>query len=208
MRLYKYINEKDVLDLNNEIGDMNDKIQENCGPYLKLIKGKDPLARGMKTTTDDTGVKQVRKDRESKGMSEDIFKEFNQWLEKNGHNRKDKSISVLSNPINLGMFAGSGIIAYVFPIGKFSYTWIKATDVNMDSKTGWDENAVEMYLRNDTDTTEKGFENYFFTDKGFDKAYRAEWEIWINCDYYYFVSKAALRTAKMKWDPNKQKFKG
>lgn len=207
MRLYNYLNEMDVLDLSNMISDMNDKIEQDCKPYLSLIKGKNPLARGLKAAKDKVGIKQVRKDRVPSGMDYETFKKFNKWLQDNNHNKRDKSISVSPKPEGLEMFAGSsGIIAYVFPIGKFSYSWIKAKDVNIhDPKTGWDDEMLWDLL---WDYEDEEFENFFFTDEGFNTAYKNGYEIWINANKYYYVAIDALQTVKMSWDTKDQRFKG
>lgn len=203
MRLRQYLlQERDVLDLSNEISDFNDQIQQDCKEYLQLIKGKDPLFRGMKTE-DEYGKKKIRKNRKSRIMPSDLFEKFNKWLEENGHNRRDRSIPVISDPSNAEIF---GLAYYIFPIGKMSYSWIRANDINIDySRTGWGGfGAIRLYFEDNKDTTE-GFKSYFFTDRGFDEAYKNNYEIWINCKEYYFISANMLK-GLAKWDQNKQRF--
>ena len=48
MRFNQYLTE--MLEL-SQIEDINQLIHENCKPYLKLIKGKVPLYRGLGTSS-------------------------------------------------------------------------------------------------------------------------------------------------------------
>ena len=201
MKFYNYLKEKDILDVSYDISDLNDKIQQNCKQYLRLIQGKDPLFRGM-DMDDHYGKKKVRKNRMSQGMSDELFKEFNKWLEKNGHNRRDKSISVITDPEHAETF---GRAYYVFPLDKMSYSFVKAMDINMDDpRTDWSPNLLRQHL-NVSEENNRDLGSFFFTDKGFDKAYKNNFEIWINSDSYYYISAPFLKGIA-KWDQNKQRF--
>jgi hypothetical protein len=117
---------------------------------------------------------------------------FNEWLEQEGHIRRDSAVIASSKPGPSTMF---GMNNYIFPIGKFNYTWVRAKDVNInDGKTGWYESAVENFLIDpegfDTDykvKLPKPFHTYFTTNKGISEAYDNNYEIWFNCKAYYFA---------------------
>jgi len=188
MRLYKYINEqtKKIDDL-DWLEHVNKIIHKDCGPYLRVINNREPLLRGM-NATEPYGSKRVRKDRKPQGMLMDEFIAFNKWLEERGHNRRDKSFSATSTS-HVALF---GNPYFVFPIGKFSYTWLKAKDINMPHKpTKWDHNHFTQYLLGrikEKDTKMKDIESYFVTDRAIKVAIRNGFEIWINCDVYYYVT--------------------
>ena len=173
-------------------GNVNDFIKQHCKQYLKLIKGKTPLYRGMNRFNMSIGIKDVRQNRMPRGMSIVSFKEFNKWLKKNKHITRDKSVIATSNKGNVKQF---GYSYYIFPMGKFNYTWVLSKDINLnDKKTGWHANAVEDYQEKpktfDTDHETKlsrPFEQYFQTNHGFDIAYKKGYEIWFDCKKYVFV---------------------
>jgi len=183
MRLREYLNEiTPSVDL--YLDEVNDLIYKNCKPYLKLIGNFYPLYRGIYSLTPkylNSGFdkKKVRKNREPQATDQKVFKMLNIWLQKNGHNRRDQSISVTSNISTASTF---GDAAMVFPIGKFSYSWIKAEDLNiLDIVTGWDK-WKELYK------TKLELSKWIFTDKKFKVPYMKRYEIWINCKEYYYVS--------------------
>ncbi|MFW6377594.1 MAG: hypothetical protein ACOCZ5_03005 [bacterium] len=71
MRLYKFLNEKDILDLYDQVQEFNDNVKKYCKPYLRLIKGKEPLVRGMSPKGDQfIDVQNVRKNRIPFGMTD------------------------------------------------------------------------------------------------------------------------------------------
>lgn len=185
MRLKDYLNKKQKME------ELNNKIHENCKFYLQLIKPLgDPLYRGMDTKSVKLGKKKVRKNRIPSGTDKFVFKNLNEWLEKKGHNRRDVSFMTSSNKLHVQKFFSTPY--FIFPIGKFSYTWIKSKDLNLeDSKTGWDNNFLKFYDYENNEwiqgQNEVDFESYFTTDKGFNIAYKNGYEIWINCDYYYYI---------------------
>ena len=200
MKFYKYLNEQTYI---KEAIEINDLIYSNCRPYLRLIDQLDGklIKRGL-DVTESFGEKRVRKDRRPLGMSYDIFKLFNEWLEKNGHNRRDRSVSASSKVNEL-----FGKEYYFFPIGDFSYSWLESKDVNMDDRrTGWYQTAPDEYFQDpenfDDDykiSLDKPFADYFHTDRGISRAYDKGFEIWFNCDKYYYVDPIYY-----EWD-NKEK---
>lgn len=211
MRLYKFLNEKDILDLYDQVQEFNDNVKKYCKPYLRLIKGKEPLVRGMSPKGDQfIDVQNVRKNRIPFGMTDSEANALNNWLEQNGHNRRDKSVMCKNakDPNKLLLFGTS--VCYIFPIGNISYTFIRADDANLeDKRTGWDYDAITDHLIADENPNylKLSFEEYFVTDRSFDDAYWNHYEIWINCDKYFYVNMSKLEILKSKWDGNKQIFK-
>jgi hypothetical protein len=203
MRFIEFINESDIaLDFDS----INMLIHRDCKKYLNLIQHKDPLYRGM-STYDHIGIKDVRKDRESKGMSEEEAKYFNDWLHKNGHNRRDQAVMCTSSESHTLMF---GPPFWIFPRDPMSYTWIHTPDINITtSMQGWDSFTIgewiskEKGLEYNKDILNKlkmPFEYYFSTDEGFWTAYDKQFEMWIKCDKYFYVN-----SGKYNWDKTNQR---
>ncbi len=198
---------------------INSLIQENCKPYLKLIKGKTPLYRGMDYKNNIwgdilTGQKKVRTDRKPRSHTPlKYFKIINTWLEKNGHNRRDNTVICINDKTRLAMF---GAPYKIFPLGKISYTWVDSHDFNItDNSSGW-QSGMFNYLpyikagKEAEDRFNKDYKlkmskpviQYFHTDDNFDKGYNKKYEFWIKCKSYYYVSDLT----GTKWDKNKQIF--
>lgn len=195
MKFYNFLNESGV-------GSINKAIQRDCGTYLNFIKriNDHVFTRSMEPSTlknKKFGTKDVRKNRIPKGMDPMTFIKLNEWLQANGHNRRDKSVSAGAKADVL-----FGERFYFFPIGKFSYSWLESADMNIeDAKTGWYPDAPRLYFENpEFDTTygdalKKPFADYFHTDEGISTAYKNNFEVWFNCSSYYYVS-----TEYYRWD--------
>jgi hypothetical protein len=95
------------------------------------------------------------------------------------------------------------------PIGK--YTWFHSQDMNIEGDVGWEWNTLPAWIKNQKgeatriqqNTLEKlkmPFEDFFTTNKDFNSAYDREYEMWIDCDKYYFV----LAGGWSKWDTVKK----
>ena len=204
----------------SQLIEMNQLIHKNCKPYLKLIKGKMPLYRGMNDKNviwGDiwTGEKKVRTNRRSRGGTKpQNFKIINDWLQKHNHNRRDNSIMCISDITRLAMF---GMSYTIFPVGKMSYTWIESHDFNYSNDTsGWQggmnhyiehikagESTEEMYNREGVFKMKKSVIQYFHTDERFNEGYAKKYEFWIKCKSYYYVN---AQTDELEWDKNKQIF--
>lgn len=186
-------------------------IQKNCKSYLNLLKNKQPFLRGLGGKFYDFTKKKTRIDRKSKGTSEELYPLINKWLEENGHVRRDRAVMVNSLFENIFRnFAHTfRNIHYMFPIGKFSYTWIKSKDFNLiDDKTGWFPESLYPTLdpvkaREVAD--ELGFtmpdpvdlDDWITTNKGIDTAWMKGYEIWFSSNSYYVMSVAWEKTPEI-----------
>lgn len=194
-------------------------IKKKCKPYLTLLKGKQPLFRGLhdpsaaKVTEPfgiGYGIKKVRKDRTPKGTLEKDFKILNKWLAGNGHARRDQSISVTAAYDAVSFF---GKPSWVFPIGKFDYSWVKAVDFNYgNEKIGFhvysfdiQQATIYEFLRAyyngtlDSRTKKADLAQFITTNKEFIEAYRKKYEIWIDCKEYYYVLLDSLTVGELNW---------
>lgn len=179
MRLHNYITESDE----DALEKFNSVIQRSCKPYLKLVKGKDPLYRTMKRGS-FKGKQQVRKDRKPRGTSQALADNINKWLEKNGHNRRDQSLITTPN-YNYARLLFSAPVFMVFPIGRFSYSWVPSKDWN-SSDSEWSVGSFRNYLLA-PDMLDDEYSSAIKTDKGFNDAYYNDYEIWFNCKEYYYI---------------------
>jgi len=212
MRYNKYINEQTRSLKGFSLFELNKRISEECKPYLRLIKNKHPLYRGMDISY-SIGIKDVRQNRRPLGMTSEIAKNFNKWLSKNGHVRRDQSVILTSDKYHSESFGEN--VFHIFPIGKFNYTWIKTKDVNISDTKKWDSTYLTamfadleqqkylIWLFNqvypDFDK-EKVFSSFFHTNKGFNIAYDKGYELWMNPKQYYFVN-----VDSHMWDNSKQR---
>ncbi len=196
MRFINYLNEKIT-----DPDEINYLIQKDCKYYLNLTKGN-IFTRGM-TVSNFFGKKEVRQDRIPKGMNQDTADNFNEWLKKNGHLMRHNAVIAISpkDPSSISMYTKFGKNHWIFPIGKFSYTWIEAKDVNItDVRTKWNDMIIDHLFNPEIDfevdvILPKPFEQYFHTNKGIKIAYRNQYEIWFNCKEYYYV-----KIDKFWWD--------
>lgn len=147
MRLNKYLIEAKGVSAEDIFND----IKKKCKPYLRLIKGREPLYRGIHDITGSKatfydeedvlvnktdvglgyGIKKVRQDRIAKGTRKTDFKLVNKWMEGNGHVRRDKAVSVTSSLLAAKFFGSN---SWIFPIGNFNYSWVKSPDFNHTNK--------------------------------------------------------------------------
>ena len=211
MKFKKYLTE----DESSDIEELNNAIQNDCKPYLKLIKGKDPLYRGMVLGDSHfMGKKRTRPNRQPLGSPQIEFDYINLWLPLNGHNSRNKNVVMCSShKDNIETFGDPYMI---FPMGNISYTWMDSKDFNYsDSKTGWDFKYIGNFLKrtdfefktfednvpieeyDKTHRMKKPFHKYFHTNKGFDIAYKNSYEIWFKCKSYYYIN---INTTNCVWD--------
>lgn len=196
MRFYSYINEVSLKE-DMHIDDINKMIHQDCKHYLNITQGKYIFKRGM-LYVDIFGKKQVRQDRKPRGMKTELFEKLNKWLQKNGHIRRDKAVIAANIKNTTSMF---GDVYWMFPIGKFDYTWLMAKDMNMyDDRTGWDSLSVEKFFeRGFVNDIPGEFKDYFVTNSSLKMAWTQHYEIWFNCKEYYYFS-----TSMFGWNDKKK----
>lgn len=165
------------------------RIHKDCKPYLKLLGKREPLRRGMNEGSQYGSIlfkKKVRKDRRARIGGANEAKFLNELLEKYGHIRRDKS--VMANNRSTATF---GQQYYIFPIGKFNYTWVRAEDWNFSyDKTGWRKPGTgwrDSELEIEEDFKRQHDMDNIVTNKGFNTAHKMEYEIWMDCKEYYFM---------------------
>jgi hypothetical protein len=196
MRLKQYITEQINIDT------LNDNIHKKCGYYLNLIKGLNPLYRGMDDKPDIGMTVKHTRPRKPLAMGLESANVFNKWLRDNGHVPRDIATFLTSNEKMVDTF---GKPYYIFPIGKFDYTYVKSRDINYSHGNKWDDEWVDDYYNaiSTGDTTkikeiERLFNKSIVTNRNFREAYKKKYEIWIYADYYYCI------TTKYMWDKDNQ----
>jgi len=221
MRFKQYLQERLKPKEVPTLDEINSIIQKDCKPYLKLLKGKEPLYRGV-NSPDVFGKKNTKKDRIPRGSSNYEFGFINQWLIKNGHNNRKDNIMICTSDYKRAQ--RFGIVCYVFPIGKISYTWIDAKDFNENNwSTGWystfiidylenvdfnlnnfeDNPSMKEYEKNYNYKMSKPFADYFHTDENFNTAYEKGYEIWFKCKSYYYIMLDYLDNNSVFWKNGK-----
>lgn len=179
------------------------KVKEECKPFLEISDNR-PLLRGM-TLPRSYGKKSIRFDRKPKGSSQMVFDWLNDILHYKGHVTRDNAL-IGTGSFDKAMIFGS-LVYGVFPIGNVKYTWIRAGDVNLwDRKTKWPSLNTVKKIFNKLEPKNKimgvtdqwegltkeemvsKIDEYFTTNKGFDKAYKNGYEIWFRCREYYYIS--------------------
>ncbi len=190
MRLRSFINE--VSDKERfQVAEFIKSIEKECKPYLKLLKGRSPMIRGMKNT-DDMGVKPVRKDRTSKiGNSKETVKDINDYMDYIKAARRDRSVIAISE-FTSRMSQMFGQPYWIFPIGGFKYTYIEAADFNYGSNN-FNSTSFLGYVKDrrweDYDMDDYGWDREgIVVNRDFDEAYNKGYETWFECDRYYYIS--------------------
>jgi hypothetical protein len=185
MRFENFVKESKVENI-EEILEIKEKIEKECKFYLKLLKGKEPLVRGVNFRSffkmEVSGLKYIRKDRTPKGTKDDYFEMINKWLKSKGHVPRDNCLFSTSKK-DLASF--HGLISYVYPVGKFDYSWINAKDFNI--KDGKWPGINELFSLYSKDEALNILEKRITTNKGFDEAYNSGFEIWFGCKKYYYI---------------------
>lgn len=177
-RLKQYIIESTIAQSRyDDFVELKKVVTKDCKKYLGLLKGKKPFMRGVVTGSDhfipvyEEGPftlckKKVRQNRRPRGTDIQTFNKLNKVLEKEGHVRRDRAVMATASRSNAGNF---GRVSFIFPIGNFNYTYVERGDFNL------------------TNRPEEYHEGMFITNKGFDIAYREEYEIWMDPKEYYFL---------------------
>lgn len=163
-------------------------IFNNCKFYLNLVKKIGPFNRAFNKKIEKDEILKIKtRNRNSLFMINNTFDNFNNWLDKNGHVKRDLSVSFSTRSATLRNF---GHVYYFFPIGKFNYTWVKTLDINMpDLKSNWRSDEVILFLNKQKNSkTENEFSSYFVTNKNIEKAHKNRYEVWCDCKKYYLIS--------------------
>lgn len=203
MRLEQYITE-----VKGKGEDLEKLILKDCKTYLDLLKGRMPLQRrsDTKPTTVAYGniwyrIGELRAERKPKGYfhgpnNEKYWKRLNKLLFKMGHVGRDMCVTAIRNANTRLLDSSFGPNNYIFPIGYFDYTWVKAKDFN-DTSGEFDVEQLLQYLGGfDDDFNEQEYDEqsamryisqFVTTGKGFDEAYKNNYEIWMDCKKYYAI---------------------
>ncbi len=221
MRFKQYLTERPKPNKQPTLDEVNKLISSNCKPYINLLNNKYPLYRGI-GSPDVFGEKKTHSKRKPRGSDKNVFNFINGWLDDNWHNNRINNIVIGSSGKSSTEKFGQPCM--MFPIGKFSYTWMDAEDINInDSKTGWKQGFPYRYIsltgfdhrsRNNQTVEEfeasetykeqvvhltKPFADYFHTDKGFNIAYQHGYEIWFHCKSYYYILNRWIDNKNWKW---------
>jgi len=175
MRFKKYNDSGELLYFLN-------KVKKECKPYLKLLSGRTPLYRSMNRIIVNMGQKNVRKNRIPMGTPSNVFPKINKWLQENGHVRRDRCVIARSEKNYL-----FGRPYIIFPISRINYTWVSAVDWNEDDVSGWNPYTLEDYFIHPNKETERFLKTHITTNKGFNIVYNKAYEIWFDCDKYYYM---------------------
>ena len=195
MRYYNYLNENIYT-----IEEINELIKKDCKYYLSLIGNNAIFTRAISGSISFPFIKkQTRQDRKSRGMMKNVFNDFNDWLKMKKHVERDKA--VIASSLETKETTRFGNNYYLFPIGKFNYTYAETNDINLyDYDTRWYASAVKDFVTyNETDLP-KPFESYFHTNKNINVAYNNNYEIWFDCKEYYIAS-----ISNYIWDKSRHK---
>ena len=187
---------------------LNEHIHKDCKKSFSLIHGNQPMGRGLEGYY-PIAIKNVRKDRKSIGMEQHEADALNKELQKHGHIRRDVSLFCTSMPENSGAF---GRPYLVFPLDPIKgYTWIETQDINITSGN-WSSQIISAWYNAEImgsnkpqysnilkANLKKPFLEHFHTNTGFDTAYQHGYELWFECNKYYY-----LRMREYEWDISKQ----
>ena len=208
MRLKGYINEGKIQDLSNfPPEEIVKQIKTNCKKYLKLLGNKHPVYRGMNIRGDTIGssvigTKVVRQNRNPQGTEPKAFKFVNQWLDKKGWPRRDKSVICTSDD---GYAASFNELYYIFPVdSNYGYAWVESQDFNdqhiemYSEKRIWGSDFVESSVNGQYYGDFIGYEDgeanaiehlnkFVHGNKRFNTAYSNEYEIWFDCKQFYYL---------------------
>ena len=162
--------------LNEDINQLISFIERDCKYYLSLLKNKTPFYRGM-IVNNDYGKKQVRDDRKPRGMKQEVANNLNDWLKKNGHTTRNNSVISTSNIYDAINF-GNGNVYFIYPIGRFNYSYVRSTDINNNDNSGYKKYYIEEY---------KKLKDFIITNHNINEAYNKKYEIWFDCKEYYYI---------------------
>jgi hypothetical protein len=192
MQFLQYLNEgRKVVAKDNDISTMQRLIIQDCQPYLSLrgnkVKSK-PLFRAniWRVIMDGMmGYKDVRQDRQPKGMNPKDFKIFNDLLIKAGHTDRSQSISVVGKSLGISIH---GQVYAIVPTGKFNYSFAPTRDLHFEARD-WEPDVLHQleYMDKEDEIHLTKQINKITTNKDLDKAMTKGYEIWMNPTGYYMM---------------------
>ena len=212
MRLRQYINEADVPPAANKVfNDFIKSIKAQCKPYLNLLKNREPLMRGIKRARPygEQPIRQNRQPQHPRGtkvlhgkhlingkqvdFAEPYWPTLNKWLESKGHAPRNQSISCSSDFSSANAF---GDTYWIFPIGKFKFSWVRSDDFNIE-EDNWNPNELHYFLQHWlsewpdkphwSEISKFDPEKAIFTNTKFNEAYERKYEFWIQSKKYYYM---------------------
>lgn len=161
MKFKTFLNEKTKLIKNFNEDDIADVLVENCSAYIHLLKSKGinapfirriwqpiihvlpPLLHG-----------EVHKDRTPQGHP-GTFALLNNWLQKNKHCRRDKSVIAISKEKNFASVFGN-LSTLIFPIGNFDYSFVRSADIHLQRTVLIEKNMKKEKIEKLIDIIRKG----------------------------------------------------
>lgn len=185
---YKWLNEESIDEFIKDI-------IKNCKYYISQLNRNQisvPFVRGISRSKlkSPFGKKSVRQDRKPLATKKEVFNEINDYFEEKGHARRDKSVIATSNYEWTKFF---GVPTYIFPIGKFNYTFVKTYDFNKLKYLDRAPQLLQDFMRNqikDEDKIDQALElldNWVVTNKKMHVPYEMGYEIWFDCKEYYYI---------------------
>lgn len=200
MRLTQYITEDREVKVEN-MDELVKLIKKDCKNYLKLLKGRVPLFRGMDVIQDyAVGLKRQRKNRKPRLMPKRSLVFIDEYLDKRLLASRKESMIATTDESRMQSFGNKR--CFVFPKGIFQFAMVRSSDMNFTSiKTGWTPNDIHRYIFEYYKSTDKyereelRIKIYEILDstidgnsqKAFNEAYRQQYEMWFDCDEYYYV---------------------
>ncbi len=204
MRLKGYLHlHEGAIKTGIEIEELASLIKKECKPYLNIVKKLPyPFIRYMRTRKESdpfqtygTGLMSVRQDREPKMTPKKMVVLINNWLEARGGARRDKSVIATSNR-NSSLYRTFGSPHWIFPVGKFKYSFVTAGDWNLPESGWWEPRDFYDYLTGKSFKDSEDFEPFFYHNTHAEKAHQNMWEIWFQCKKYYFIGTNIQGTPK------------
>lgn len=138
MNFEDFLNKKITIDKQSILNWINFKSEY---PHLHIV-------RYLKKDIKDISIIKVNKQRKPRSTDESVFALLNWWLSRNRHNRRDESVNCyFSNKWTPEKTLHFGVRYPIIPKGKFSYTFVKAHDLN-ESYSNKDKFKYEYLLWN------------------------------------------------------------
>lgn len=184
------------------------KIQAECKPFLKEIKGARGTLTRHQTAQGPVFKKVTRKDRRPLDSPPDFHNLVDDWFNKNfGWKARSSGLFCWGTPFPL--LASDWM---VFPAGKFQYVWSpKVTDLYGNVEIMFDiakgeriranepepaKGSSDKYMDRATDEAWEAFEKNLaptYTNKNLKKAVIYGKEIMVNCKYSYLVKQELIQ---------------